>query len=352
MDLEMIKMFLEKSDLIVPDEFALHQWVVTRIEDESRTGMVKEHLQQLLPLIRFQMMSLLDLDRLADTEFVRKHIDQYNDQYIIPALRSHAHTRITTQESDTMKEPRLYSATGGDVPLHENTEFAHRLVVKNYYSKDGGPYHFPTFMTPVSLSCADSNEKFLWRITMHIGNVQSPVVQSFSLGTPTTQFVRRHPGSGPTEKQTTECRDITRKHRYEPHKPAICVALHGPGSDYAKFNCKRNSVCLQAEAHHSPAFKDEYWSLSVYLAILCQQESTEYVKYVVSKSFPLLNNYRVVFQMYDVIELAKLKIGKTEYLIDGNLEMMFICKPIMMQKEVNESEFEQSGSEYSDSDSQ
>nr|XP_006817678.1 PREDICTED: BTB/POZ domain-containing protein 17-like [Saccoglossus kowalevskii] len=289
-NISLILDLLRSDDLVVPDEFTLHQWAIRWLKlTEPDEKMLVVKLKEMLPLIRFQVMPVQHLDELLDDDFVKIHSDHYLSQHVVPAFRYHTKTEFLNLDPTPL---RIYTDNHSLSKTKVKQGFCISYCRTNYQTT---PYECNSICIKnlalcASPSNADINEKNHWTITSSTQHCLNTVYSSSDSDTIDVCGDRPRSAKRRRVESMRDTRlDIIMKHKL-----------------------KQNV--------------DESRNILMNFLVRCKQGGVVYIKKVATRQMRT-NKGKGTVQMWRPTSSDLLKQKDTEYLIDGAYKFMLVLLP-------------------------
>ncbi|XP_070577322.1 BTB/POZ domain-containing protein 17-like [Ptychodera flava] len=165
MDRDQLMSLLRSSDIVVKSEYSLYCALELWLTHASRAEYLEENLQDLLPLIRFPVMTPQQLINLEGHSLVQDHPNIF-EKHFKRAFRFHA-VPVDLRSEEHFSRSRVYefrNYTGADHKI------AASIIIQNYSSTSGNlnrVRHKQSLHTVISGSNADSHDTLHWEMTFY-----------------------------------------------------------------------------------------------------------------------------------------------------------------------------------------
>ncbi|XP_078001336.1 BTB/POZ domain-containing protein 17-like [Glandiceps talaboti] len=156
---------LRSSDIVVKSEYSLYCAVERWLTHDSRLEYLEENIRDILPLIRFPVMSPYQLLTLERHQLVQDHPTHY-DKHFKRAYRFHA-VSMDLRSEESFSRSRLYEFRNY---IGSDHKVAAGINIQNYSSTSGNlnrVRHKQSFHTVISGSYADSHDTLHWEMTFY-----------------------------------------------------------------------------------------------------------------------------------------------------------------------------------------
>ncbi|XP_070581278.1 uncharacterized protein [Ptychodera flava] len=344
--MNLVKEFLQRDDLIVPDD-TLHSWVVEWLKEDKRSASIQDNLKEILPLIRFELMSPAMLDRLLEDEFVQENSEVYSTPYILSAFRCHARSLCklgTTKDgsSQVYRNIRTYASleSSNDGETAGRSEFGRHFTVENYLDWAKTKHNFGNFKVPVNPSFTDRFRKVDCEVSVY------PKGTCIS-----EEYIQNYYDSRGEQSQRKR-----KVHEDDHFRLDICLKL--PKNVMSDWEISAMVICLQNRVRYikrvttkkPPVDKPTYsvsnnevtaqapFSFGITTPFGCQLVSGQrcqptpgifgYSSQVVKTSPEYKECTNLVTSIIDSVKLTDLRKENSEYIIDGNVKFIVVCKPL------------------------
>ncbi|XP_070579282.1 uncharacterized protein [Ptychodera flava] len=311
-----VKEFLQRDDMIVPDEYTLHSWVVEWLKEDKRSASIQDNLKEILPLIRFELMSTVTLDSLLEDEFVHENSEVYSTPYILPAFRCHTKSigGITARGySQVFRNIRTFAnlENSHDSETADQSEFSRKFMIEDYVYLDcDTKQDLEEFYVPVNPSFTDRFTTVTCEVSVYPKGVCI-----------TEEYVQNYYDSHGKRSQ--------RKVKVvEDDHFRLDIALQVPKDELSEWEISALVICVQNQVKYvKRVITQKPWPWPQRNTVSKATSKQGKVFNFAGSAIPTSTDKRLVTSIVDPVTLHGLMREDSEYLIDEGVELTVVCKP-------------------------
>ncbi|XP_077991033.1 BTB/POZ domain-containing protein 17-like [Glandiceps talaboti] len=169
---ETLLTILGSSDIIVSSEYKLYMAAEQWLKDPLNEGNIKEELKDILPHIRFPMMTPRQLTMIEKHKIVQEHWDIYKE-YMLQAYRFNA-VPLCVREED-FEDDEIYMHRNYTDPEHG---ICNSIEIKHYSQRKTREYSC-FIETAMTGSSVDTAHKYKWDLQFWPKGHQKPALTEF-----------------------------------------------------------------------------------------------------------------------------------------------------------------------------